>query len=48
MFGSFTSWWVDPVAGIHMSALDWFLFFGLFSVSLLIWGVIVSDIVGAV
>ncbi len=44
MLTAVKSWWADPLAGLQMSAMDWFLFFGLFSVSLLIWGIIVSEI----
>ena len=35
------------MAGMHMSAVDWFLFFGLFAVSLTLWGIILSEIRGA-
>ena len=48
MMANVKNWWADPLAGLHMSSLDWFLFFGLFSVSLLIWGLVVSEIRRAV
>lgn len=48
MFTRVKNWFADPVAGIKMSALDWFLFFGLFVVSLLIWGLIIAEVRDAV
>ncbi len=37
-------WWSDPLTGMHIPALDWFLFFGFFVASLAIWGIILADI----
>lgn len=44
MFASVNNFWTDPAAGLHGSVLDWFLFFGLFVVSLMLWGLIIAEV----
>ena len=48
MFNGVIGWWSDPLTGFHITAVDWFLFFGLFVASLTIWGIVLSDVREAV